>query len=273
MLHPLSSPVQAQLTSPSSQPPATSPPPSYLPPLQAHPLPPALAAWRDRTQSGDYFEKVTPTRLGYLTWSIFPVTLYIEPVKADPHTSSFKREQAWVEAVTAAVQEWSQYLPLQIMDRPEADIAVWRAIPPLRLTPNNTAGLPAVPRARSAETRYEFYIRRQNSLAILSHRCTVLLRSGQASLSLQATARHEIGHALGIWGHSPLPSDALYFAQVRHPTGISARDINTLKRVYEQTTRLGWALPSGDLLNSDLRLQTLEKLSEIRVVKDLSKEG
>ena len=54
---------------------------------------------------------------------------------------------------------------------------------------------------------------------------------------------HEIGHALGIWGHSPEVTDALYFAQVRQPPLISARDVNTRKRVYAQPTRLGWAVP------------------------------
>ena len=35
-------------------------------------------------------------------------------------------------------------------------------------------------------------------------------------------------------------TDVLYFSQVRNPPAISARDVNTLKRVYEQPTRLGW---------------------------------
>jgi predicted Zn-dependent protease len=32
----------------------------------------------------------------------------------------------------------------------------------------------------------------------------------------------------------------MYFSQVREPPPISARDINTLKRIYQQPTRLGW---------------------------------
>ncbi len=48
-----------------------------------------------------------------------------------------------------------------------------------------------------------------------------------------------LGHALGIWGHSQLETDALYFSQVRKPAFISVRDVNTLKKVYEQSTALG----------------------------------
>jgi hypothetical protein len=48
----------------------------------------------------------------------------------------------------------------------------------------------------------------------------------------------------------------MYFAQVRTPPVISARDINTLKRVYQQPTQLGWPIP-GDKLekNSSLKAE------------------
>ena len=74
----------------------------------------------------------------------------------------------------------------------------------------------------------------------LYHRFAILLSPSQTGNYLLAAARHELGHALGIWGHSKLQSDALYFSQVRNPPLISARDVNTLKRVYEQPTNLGW---------------------------------
>ncbi|MFN4955672.1 MAG: peptidase, partial [Aphanizomenon sp.] len=34
----------------------------------------------------------------------------------------------------------------------------------------------------------------------------------------------------------------MYFSQVRNPPFISVRDVNTLKRVYEQPTGLGWSV-------------------------------
>jgi len=51
---------------------------------------------------------------------------------------------------------------------------------------------------------------------------------------------------LGIWGHSLLQTDIMYFSQVRKPPFISIRDVNTLKRVYEQPTSLGWSIVKHD---------------------------
>ena len=209
--------------------------------LQPHPLPPTLIQWQDPNNSGDYFSQVTPTEVGYLVWSQFPVRVYIGASK-DRGTEAAQR---WVKAVLQAVQEWNVYIPLEVVDRQErADINILRSAPSL-----NTSLTGKISRARSAETRYELYIsNRSTNPGILSHRCTILLSPSQTSQYLQAAARHELGHAMGIWGHSSMPTDALYFSQVRNPPPISPRDLNTLKRVYEQPTRLGWSAKSTHLL-------------------------
>lgn len=204
-------------------------------PPQRHPLPPTLAKWQDTTHNGDYFSQIKPTEVGYLIWSQFPVRVYVEQPEA---TSSTDNAQMWVKAVLQAVQEWSVYLPLEMVEQqPAADIMIMRSRPLLRTSPTG------ISRARSAETRYELYSRQlPDSANILYHHCTILLSFSQTSQYIQAAARHELGHALGIWGHSPVSIDALYFAQVRNPPPISVRDVNTLKRVYEQPTSLGWSL-------------------------------
>jgi predicted Zn-dependent protease len=71
---------------------------------------------------------------------------------------------------------------------------------------------------------------------------TIQLPPNSTGESLLATIRHEMGHALGIWGHSPVITDALYFSQVPDPQPISERDINTLQKIYRQPTRLGWKI-------------------------------
>jgi predicted Zn-dependent protease len=202
-----------------------SPPASFKP----HPLPPTLIQWQDNTNSGDYFSQVKPSQVGYLVWSKFPVQVYVEP----PSSINNQQAEAWVNAVVQAVKDWNAYLPLEITKNPEgADITIVRKAPPLRTSPNNK-----IIRARSAQTTYELYVNQNN---LLSHRFKILLSPSQVDNYLTAAARHELGHALGIWGHSPLQSDALYFSQVRNPPPISSRDVNTLKRVYEQPTSLGW---------------------------------
>jgi predicted Zn-dependent protease len=43
---------------------------------------------------------------------------------------------------------------------------------------------------------------------------------------------HEIGHALGILGHSKNENDVMFHSNDRHSDFISTRDINTLKAIY-----------------------------------------
>ncbi len=257
---------------------AQKPAPDF--PLKPHPLPPTLAQWHDAKQTGDYFDQVKPVPVGYLVWTHVPVTVYVQPSTQEELANPFRarRSQAWITAVTQAVQEWSPYLPLKIVAEPDGvDIAVWRTPPPIQLdaedSPPSTAPAPTVPtptapppadgsgqplrqphprlqtgRVRSAVTRYQIYAQGLPNAAsapsrpVLAQRFTIQLRPDQAPDYLQAAARHELGHALGIWGHSQSPTDVMYFSQVRHPPPISPRDLNTLKRVYEQPTRLGWPL-------------------------------
>jgi predicted Zn-dependent protease len=170
-----------------------------------------------------------------------------QPTDSTESPSSLQRFQNWVDAVLQAVREWSVYLPLEVVAQPAAaDISILRSRPPLEASLNRETGKLNLPRARSAQTRYEFYLRSAVDAPeeVLSHRFTIQLSPDQTLEYTIATARHELGHALGIWGHSPLESDTMYFSQVRNSPQISARDINTLKRIYEQPTPLGWPLTS-----------------------------
>lgn len=228
-----------------AQVPHSSAPP--LPVAQIHPLPDLLEKWQDSTQQGDYFDAIEPTPVGYLIWSNFPVQIYIQ---AADQTDLSGRSQAWYAAVQQAVQEWQSYLPLVVVDRQDnAEIQILRSAPalqsPAQPAPNQPqAIIDRLPRVRSAETRYELLIRRSpNESARLTHRFTIQLSPNQTASYTLATARHELGHALGIWGHSPLATDALYFSQVRNSPAISVRDVNTLKRIYQQPTQLGWPMP------------------------------
>lgn len=203
---------------------------SRSPIQKPHPLPSTLAKWQDSSNSGDYFAEITPTQVGYLVWSQFPVKVYIE----QPTGISKEQAQVWIQGVSQAVQEWNTYLPLLLVPQPEvADIKIIRKAPPLQISPGNK-----IPRARSAQTSYELYSKNNT----LSHRFIILLSPSQTGEYVTAAIRHELGHALGIWGHSPVATDALYFAQVRNPPPISPRDVNTLKRVYQQPTSLGWSV-------------------------------
>ena len=215
-----------------------------LPLPQVHPLPPSLAQWQN-SHGDDYFEQIEPTIAGYLIWSELPIKVYLDkPTNPQDNSASNQRFRQWTEAVNQGMEEWDQYLPLVIVEKPElADIIIRRSHPPLNLSRDRETGRFKLPRARTAQTQYDFYLRSIPGLTDqLSHRCTIYLSPSQSPAYTLATARHEFGHALGIWGHSEQQTDVMYFSQVRHPPSISARDINTLKKVYQQPTRLGWEM-------------------------------
>ncbi len=204
---------------------ASLPPLDSWPSPQVHSLPPTLANWQDSTNSGDYFDRIKPPKVGHLVWSKFPIRVYVE------HPVNTKGSIEWVEAVLGVVREWAVYLPLAVVESSEvADIIILRQAPPLRQGE----------KVRSGEAIYELYTSRDGDKTRLSHRFSVYLNPNQVGKYIAATARHEFGHALGIWGHSLLETDVLYFSQVRNPPPISVKDVNTLKRIYEQPTRLGW---------------------------------
>jgi predicted Zn-dependent protease len=268
----LGQPLLGQTPEPA---PSASPPPSPpLPPAAIHPLPPTLAQWQDRGNRGNYFDAITPTSVGYLIWSEFPIQVYIQPPDS---TELSDRSQVWYEAVNQAVQEWAVYLPLAVTATADtADIKILRVAPTVQLAPATSPNQPLIERltrVRAAETRYDLFLRRhhvseqasgqvapdqvsgqttkqpsgqaaeqpsEQTSTTLIHRFTIQLTPNQATDYTRATARHELGHALGIWGHSPLPTDTMYFSQVSHPATISPRDINTLKQIYQQPTQLGW---------------------------------
>jgi predicted Zn-dependent protease len=189
-----------------------------------HDLPQSLAQWNEAKTPGDYFDQVRAVKVGALVWSIWPIRIFIEP----PPTGTLMKPDLWHTAIAQAVKDWQPYLSLSLVKTAsEADIQISAT------SPRHKSGA----RVRSAETRYELYLSDRQTL---SHRVAIYIRPSQTANYLTAAARHELGHALGIWGHSLNPTDVMYFAQVRVPPGISARDINTLKRVYQQPTKLGW---------------------------------
>lgn len=50
---------------------------------------------------------------------------------------------------------------------------------------------------------------------------------------LKAIAVHELGHAIGLRGHSPNPDDIMFFSKTRQQNTLSQRDINTIGMLYK----------------------------------------
>jgi predicted Zn-dependent protease len=200
-----------------------------MPQPRPHPLPATLTQWKPASNSEQYFDQIKASPAGYLIWSQFPVKVYVAPLPK----GVLLKEHLWQAAIASAIQAWNPYLPLQLTTQEaQADIHI-QGTPPKR----RSGG-----RVRSAETQYEFYVSHRHTLA---HRMTIYIRPNQTEAYIRAATRHEVGHALGLWGHSPNPQDTMYFSQVRTPANISPRDINTLKLIYNQPTQLGWPLSTS----------------------------
>jgi len=215
-----------------------------LPPAAVHPLPPSLQPLTLTADGDDYFDRVQPSPLGHLIWSQFPVKVYLDtPQQLTPDSAEAKRLQIWKTAITLAIADWQQFFPLAVITEPEqADIEIAYREPPLARTVDPQTGLISFGRARTAQARYHFFWSEETPPR-LRHRMTIEIKPGLGAISLQATARHELGHGLGIWGHSDRQADALYPSQTRDVLPISRRDLNTLLRIYQQPTRLGWPKP------------------------------
>lgn len=212
-----------------------------LPEAAIHPLPETLMQWQpDDADMRDYFDQVQPTPLGYLIWSEFPVTVFYPEIEADLSPNQLHKQTQWQEAVQLAIADWSEFLPLQTIDNQEnADIVILREAPPVERRVNPETGEIEFSFARNAETRYRFYLDEQQKV---SHQMTIYLSPHQRFEATQNTANHELGHALGIWGHSNNLQDVLYPRQTANHHGITPADINTLKKIYQQPTQLGWPL-------------------------------
>lgn len=209
-----------------------------LPALRSHPLPSMFQSFTT-LEGEDYFADLQSTPLGALVWSDFPITVAFELEGETP-----EQAQAWLMAVRQGLQDWQTYLPLvETADRENADIVVVRSRPPRSISINREAGRLEIPPAQHGQAHYQVYLTATEPPR-LAHRFTVYISPHQGQRQTAGTARHELGHALGIWGHSPNPADVLYETQVSDPPPISQRDLNTLKRVYQQPTRLGWPIIS-----------------------------
>ncbi len=203
---------------------------------RSYPLPSRLeAVLEPQGTVEDYFDQISPSPQGYLLWSSWPVLVYLEPSQASSGSALAQRQAVWQNQAEGAIADWSRYLHLEITDdKAQANIVILRKQPPLRWEKGK------ISRARHAETRFRIIRDRDaDGQSCLRHQQTVYVGDRQGPQQLRGTLRHELGHALGLWGHSPNPGDALYAGQIADPPEISQSDLNTLGKLYGQPTLLG----------------------------------
>ena len=204
--------------------------PDLCPPVQsvrvveATPLERTAAA-----EAPGYVGSLATTPLG---WPSLPHwCVWVEP---PAHGEPDRWEQRWITAVDSALDRWSALIPLQRVQDPErAQILLERRKPPLRAVGRGW-------RASNGRSQLQLLEVRRRDVWRFEPQVTVLVSPHLRGEVQQATALHELGHAFGLWGHSPEPTDAMAVHQGQRPVlELSERDRLTLRWVRDQPNDFG----------------------------------
>lgn len=171
-----------------------------------------------KRSAGDYFASIKKFPGNTVArWQNFPVKIRI------PENTN----ESWKEHLNSSVETWNKYLPVTQAGRAEsADIEIsWvNHLPPKILAITRLTAFNSKLKVRVFMLRPTYYVPSLKE-EVLSEVFT-----------------HELGHALGLFGHSSNKKDTMYLMQLISDNGtlsnknakkIGKRDLNTLRRVYE----------------------------------------
>lgn len=147
----------------------------------------------------DYFDRITIFSDGRITrFDRMPIAVFIDKESFPPGAKEYLSDleyalRTWEEASGGAVR-------FRIIDkRSEADISIAWTAGPLPSRADNALGEAALVRVED-----EFYV----EIELLTH--TPSSPEPLAHERMRAVAPHELGRAIGLWGHSPFKEDVMF---------------------------------------------------------------
>lgn len=168
--------------------------------------------------AGDYFERIRKFPGNTVArWTDFPVK-----VRFPENTPS-----VWSQSINNAISAWNKYIPIKTASREESaqiEIAWINHLPPKLLGVTRLTAYNGKLKVKIFLLRPTYYVPSLNEKA------------------LEAVIVHELGHSLGLFGHSTKPKDTMFVMQLDAVNGklthnnvkkIGVRDLNTLRRVYQ----------------------------------------
>lgn len=170
----------------------------------------------------DYFTQITAASNGRLTrFDHSPITLYIDSIPASEELKTeyqhalFESLSLWEEASGGKVKF------KQVNTPNDADIKLTWTYKLMRSNRSRRIGEANLVRMEAGKFHVEIVIslRDFTTMKLLDYD------------TLKVATLHELGHAVGLWGHSPEPRDVMFYsAAATKPT---ERDAATLRKVYE----------------------------------------
>jgi predicted Zn-dependent protease len=184
------------------------------------------------SNSSDYLSEIPRTGLNPWPKSRMPIKIFIEPAdQVEGYKTSYGND------LNAALSVWesvlSSYLSFQLVDKKDGcDIYIhWS---------HDTSN--AVMKAEGGDCKH-----RATGMGMDYADVTLLTLDPSPSIKLADplvswVCMHELGHALGIGGHSSNPADVMFFAspQSNKMPALSQRDLDTFHKLYGEKLPDTW---------------------------------
>ena len=176
------------------------------------------SAWCSESSGDDYFSRITIVSDGRITrFSKMPISVYI----AEPPAPE-RLKHTYIGDVEYALEQWAGcsegQLEFEQVDSEDADIRIYWTDNPMigEIEPLGEASLVRFDSGK-LYVRMTIMLQERPSLKDSTHK------------ELRTVILHEMGHAIGLWGHSRDRNDIMYRkSRALHPT---RRDKNTLLKL------------------------------------------